>query len=201
MRYTRLRRQIEGGTLIGTHGTPFAEKAPFHIRKRTRVTQPEVGEREQPAVFAKTSSPDRQIKSEPGDFSDPYESVSSDGDDSEDEMPLAKRRQDRIKLGYASSDDPPVAISHHAFSLELHEWQDSHSLAPNAQQGISQSRPEVFEDRRGTVNNSIPNARLYTPESRIDVTAQALEGNEDHCQTRTTKTGPPASNIPKTMAH
>ena len=39
MRYTRLRRQIENGTLIGTHGTPFqggAEKIAEAQRKRRR---------------------------------------------------------------------------------------------------------------------------------------------------------------------
>lgn len=39
MRYTRLKRQIEGGTLIGTHGTPFAggaEKIAEAMRKRKK---------------------------------------------------------------------------------------------------------------------------------------------------------------------
>lgn len=39
MRYTRLRRQIEGGTLIGTHGTPFAggaEKIAEAMKKRKK---------------------------------------------------------------------------------------------------------------------------------------------------------------------
>jgi len=40
MRYTRLRRQIENGTLIGTHGIPFqrgADKAIETPRKRKRL--------------------------------------------------------------------------------------------------------------------------------------------------------------------
>lgn len=35
MRYTRLRRAIESGTLIGTHGTPFQGGAVKSPRKRT----------------------------------------------------------------------------------------------------------------------------------------------------------------------
>lgn len=42
MRYTRLRRQIESGTLIGTHGTPFASSAASEkIAKRKRSCEKE----------------------------------------------------------------------------------------------------------------------------------------------------------------
>lgn len=45
MRYTRLKRAIEGGTLIGTHGIPFQgtpEKPPRTQKKRKRPTKDEI---------------------------------------------------------------------------------------------------------------------------------------------------------------
>jgi hypothetical protein len=147
MRYTRLRRQIEGGTLIGTHGTPFAEKIPSKMRKRTRDSQAEVGEEGQPAVFAKTSSPDRKIKSEPEEFSDRYETDFSEGNNSEDEMPLAKRRQDRVKLGNAPPEGSSAAITHPDFSSGLNDGPDNHPVEPNTQLDISHSRLERLSKR------------------------------------------------------
>jgi len=130
MRYTRLRRQIEGGTLIGTRGALFsevAEKMPPEVRKRKRDSQPETGEREWPGVFAKTTSPDRKIKSEPEDFSERYETGSSEGDDSEDEKPLAKRRHDRATTGNEGS----AMVIRQGFSSGLHDGQDNHPLEQN----------------------------------------------------------------------
>lgn len=183
MRYTRLRRQIEGGTLFGTHGTPFAEKMPSEMRKRARA-QPEVIEAGQPAVFAKASLPDHKIKSEPEDFSDWYETDSSEGDNFEDEMPLAKRRQDRVKLGNASSEGSSVAVPQPEFSSGLHEGQYNRPLESNTQLDISQSRPEIHENCQNVHQNSKPNPRLYTPEIHcFDGPAQLLEGNEDRRHT------------------
>jgi hypothetical protein len=172
MRYTRLRRQIEGGTLIGTHGTPFsgvAEKMPPEVRKRKRDSQPETGEREWPGVFAKTTSHDRKIKSEPEDFSERYETGSSEGDDSEDEMPLAKRRHDRATTGDESS---AMVIRHRGFSSGLHDGQDNHPLVQNGQRDISQSRPEIYGEYVNVPQNNNPYGYLYTPtDHRSEVSA------------------------------
>src|SRR5277367_1277587 len=146
MRYTRLRRQIEGGTLIGTHGTPFsgvAEKMSPEVRKRKRDSQPETGDGERPGVFAKTNSPDRKFKSEPEEFSERYETDSSGGDNSEDEMPLAKRRYEIVKPGYAPFEGSSMVIRHRQSSYGLHDGQGNRLLEPNGQLYISQGRPEI----------------------------------------------------------
>lgn len=89
MRYTRLRRQIESGTLIGTHGTPFQKgggeaSGPSGKRKRGGAGGGEGDDEE--GVMG------REVKKENKD--------SVDGDDgdaveervsSDDETPLAKR--------------------------------------------------------------------------------------------------------------
>jgi hypothetical protein len=126
------------------HGTPFsgvAEKVSPEVRKRKRESQQDTDESKRPWVFAETSSPDQKIKSEPEDFSD-----SSEGDDSEDEMPLAKRRHDRVKTGDASFKGSSMAIRHGGFSTGLHGWQDNHPLEPNGQLKSSQNRPKIHKE-------------------------------------------------------
>jgi len=181
MRYTRLRRQIEGGTLIGTHGTPFSgvtEKMSPDVRKRKKDSQPETEEGERPGVFAKTTSPDRKIKSEPGDFSDRYETDSSEDDDSEDEKPLAKRRHYRVKTGDAPFKGSSIAITRGEFSARPHDWQDEHPLEPYGLD-ISQRRPEIHKDDAKVFQNNHPNDYLYTPaDHHPEVTAQPLERNK-----------------------
>ena len=187
MRYTRLRRQIEGGTLIGTHGTPFsglAEKMSPEARKRKRDSQPETGEGEPPGVFAKTTSPDQKIKSEPEDFSERYETDSSEGEDSEDEMPLAKRRYDRVKTGDAPLQGSSMVIRHRGFSSGLHDGKGSHPVEPNGQTDISQSRPEIHEEYVNVLQCHNPNDYLYTPtDHHSEITAQPQERNEGSRQT------------------
>jgi hypothetical protein len=179
MRYTRLRRQIEGGTLIGTHGTPFsgvAKKMSPEARKRKRGSQPETGEGEPPGVFAKTTSPDQKIKSEPEDFSERYETDSSKGEDSEDEMPLAKRRYDRVKKGEAPLEDSSMVIRHRDFSSRLHDGHDNHPVEPNGQLDIAQSGPEIKEEYVNVLQYNNPKGYLYTPiDNHSEVTAQPQE--------------------------
>jgi hypothetical protein len=182
MRYTRLRRQIEGGTLIGTHGTPFSgviEKMSPDVRKRKKDSQPETEEGERPGVFAKTTSPDRKIKSEPEDFSDRYETDSSEDDDSDDEKPLAKRRHYRVKTGDASFKGSSIVIRHGELSTRLHDWQDEHPLEPKGRLDISQSRPEIQKNDAKVLQSNHPNDYLYTPtDHHSKVTAQSLEQNQ-----------------------
>lgn len=114
MRYTRLRRQIESGTLIGTHGTPFpsdkvVEKNAEAGRKRKRPSQSKGSrgdgddeglEKDGSTKRAKSKS---VIKKE-GNWSDGFESSGESGsefEDSEDEMPLAKLMKSRGKTSDA----------------------------------------------------------------------------------------------------
>ncbi|KUJ06901.1 uncharacterized protein LY89DRAFT_726300 [Mollisia scopiformis] len=108
MRYTRLRRQIESGTLIGTHGTPFSSPAIPEDEKKIKGTL-KVSYAPLPGDFPLLTRPQkrkRTIKKEPSneepeedkkikaEQSSGYESDSSgmetDSEESEDEMPLAK---------------------------------------------------------------------------------------------------------------
>ncbi|KFY52314.1 hypothetical protein V497_08556 [Pseudogymnoascus sp. VKM F-4516 (FW-969)] len=86
MRYTRLRRQIESGTLIGTHGTPFQKGGGEGRGKRKRdggTGDDEEGVMGQVEREVKTENKD----SVDGDEADAVEErVSSD-----DDTPLAKR--------------------------------------------------------------------------------------------------------------
>lgn len=92
MRYTRLRRQIENGTLIGTHGTPFqrsADKTLESSSKRKRSLQ----DRDDEEALA--GSAKDKIKIENEYASDEYETDTSYETDSEDDIPLAKRKAQR----------------------------------------------------------------------------------------------------------
>jgi len=114
MRYTRLRRQIESGTLIGTHGTPFTgapEKIAEAGKKRKGGTSSsggghakfhddgasedgnEDGEGHDGSSGEKSSERvggEKRVKREAGGFASDTTS-----DDSEDEVPLAKLRKTR----------------------------------------------------------------------------------------------------------
>ncbi|PMD30635.1 hypothetical protein L207DRAFT_520131, partial [Hyaloscypha variabilis F] len=122
MRYTRLRRQIESGTLIGTHGTPFLssssisptspiststfsnypEKEKEKKRKRTSGERCEGVKVEGDGGMGKgglegtgeKGGVDGIIKEE-SRSDDEFESA-SEGWDSEDEVPLAKLRKTQL---------------------------------------------------------------------------------------------------------
>jgi len=95
MRYTRLRRQIEGGTLMGTHGTPFSrplEKLSDHLGKRKRL---ERNNNEQGSLVEHSNSCAAKVVGdiEPDNSkSEQFETDSFESDDSGDDVPLAKRR-------------------------------------------------------------------------------------------------------------
>ena len=110
MRYTRLRRQIESGTLIGTHGTPFAggaEKIAEALRKRKKSN---------PLAERKMNGDDEEMPDQTGkgvkrgfsvvknEESSEYESDFGDSGDSEDEIPLAKLRRAKMGEGRARPD-------------------------------------------------------------------------------------------------
>ncbi|KAI9762925.1 MAG: hypothetical protein M1840_001105 [Geoglossum simile] len=84
MRYTRLRRHIVNGTLIGTHGTPFQggpERAAQAQGKRKKSSSMVLGEESEGSGYTRARSESHR--------SDGYE---TDSGDEQDEMPLAKRR-------------------------------------------------------------------------------------------------------------
>ncbi|KAI9842632.1 MAG: hypothetical protein M1837_006999 [Sclerophora amabilis] len=98
MRYTRLRRAIESGTLIGTRGTPFQSSAERIVdaqkkRKRSPHISPlkeEATEPEQEDMgVLETRSGSRFSRNHP---TEPYtmDDMGSD-EDSDDDLPLAKR--------------------------------------------------------------------------------------------------------------
>jgi hypothetical protein len=102
MRYTRLRRQIESGSLIGTHGTTFAsttasEKEPKRNSKRVRGSRKAFGEGTEAEVTVDVE-PAHKVKKEDSDI-DSLEGGSENTDpwSSEDEIPLSKLR--KAKLG------------------------------------------------------------------------------------------------------
>lgn len=120
MRYTRLRRQIESGTLIGTHGTPFAattlsekkrKRSHTHAKKAASEDKAEmdtgagageeVGQREKLEIEKES---EKKVKKESdsdgyGGDGDTTEGESDETDEwsSEDEIPLAKLRKARSK--------------------------------------------------------------------------------------------------------
>ena len=94
MRYTRLRRAIESGTLIGTHGTPFqgvTDKESGHQKKRK---QPSLSARSEgtadlgPIQTRSGNSFERKAKVEEASS---HESATG-GTSEEDELPLIKKR-------------------------------------------------------------------------------------------------------------
>jgi hypothetical protein len=122
MRYTRLRRQIESGTLIGTHGTPFpsdkvVEKNAEAKRKRKRLspgdgTRNDADEEGLEEDESKNRAKRKSVIKKEGDGSDRFE-TSEDSEsefaDSEDEMPLAKL----MKLRGKASDGLPKQRTEH----------------------------------------------------------------------------------------
>lgn len=134
MRYTRLRRQIEGGTLVGAHGTPFsgvAEKTVLDMRKRKTGSQLETGSASQPTALKKSLTPHRKIKSEQDEFSDGYETDYSQDSDSEDEIPLAKRRHVAVKSSGVSFEEHSIAPTSQRMSSGLHSRQHNACLGPS----------------------------------------------------------------------
>ena len=116
MRYTRLRRQIESGTLIGTHGTPFSgpsekfQTLEQKTRERFGGKGQSEGSENSDGKYQKERGKERMgaeghgdglegkcsvVKSEYSEDADfEFESSSSaNEDDSEDEIPLAKLRK------------------------------------------------------------------------------------------------------------
>jgi hypothetical protein len=113
MRYTRLRRQIESGTLIGTHGTPFlsssADNTSTSSNKRKRLggssekddddeSEGDIGMKNEKTPKSEKEGKDQKIKVEDGEsgWESGSETTGSEGWDSEDEIPLAKLRKARL---------------------------------------------------------------------------------------------------------
>ncbi|KAI9821684.1 MAG: hypothetical protein M1827_002265 [Pycnora praestabilis] len=95
MRYTRLRRAIEGGTLIGTHGTPFqggADKIWEAQKKRKRTSRSGRGKVEDDLEPIRRRN-GSLIKTKPkGEKVDNRREYGREGESDEDVVPSAKRR-------------------------------------------------------------------------------------------------------------
>jgi hypothetical protein len=105
MRYTRLRRQIESGTLIGTHGTPFAggaEKIAKALKKR-KISNPPAERKmngdDEEMVDHKGKGVKRGASVVKNEESSEYETDFEESGDSDDEIPLAKLRWAKIGQG------------------------------------------------------------------------------------------------------
>ncbi|TAQ85451.1 hypothetical protein B7494_g6230 [Chlorociboria aeruginascens] len=116
MRYTRLRRQIESGTLIGTHGTPFtggAEKIAEALKKRKRSSGQEGHKNdddEDDIPIPKERKPGKNVIKD--EDSDEFETDGSEeSGDSEDEMPLAKLSGVRFDRGNIGAQDVSNRLS------------------------------------------------------------------------------------------
>ncbi|KFX92360.1 hypothetical protein O988_07306 [Pseudogymnoascus sp. VKM F-3808] len=86
MRYTRLRRQIESGTLIGTHGTPFQKGGGEGRGKRKRGATGGGELDDEEGVMGREVKAENKSSVDGDDGDAVEERVSSD-----DETPLAKR--------------------------------------------------------------------------------------------------------------
>jgi hypothetical protein len=134
MRYTRLRRQIESGTLIGTHGTPFAatsvsekkrKRSLTHAKKAASEDKTEtnssVGAGEEVDRGKRLESEketEKKVKKELdsdgyGGDGDTTEGESDETDEwsSEDEIPLAKLRKARSKTTPCPQMPPAPSIT------------------------------------------------------------------------------------------
>lgn len=110
MRYTRLRRAIEGGTLIGTHGTPFqggAEKVVEVRKKRKGHTHGSRAEEEDDPEPIVTRSGGRNMRSEDGSAGQ-YETEQSTGDE---KAPSLKGRARALKREVDADEEKAVSAS------------------------------------------------------------------------------------------
>lgn len=143
MRYTRLRRQIESGTLIGTHGTPFtgsADKIFEASTKRKRgggvkkspendddeTEDEESTDRKKIKRTGKKRDEGKRVGKGNGEHGvkvkeeqeSVFESDESSFEDSEDEMPLAKLRKSRLGPFQSSTSSKPY-ISPYSSRISL----------------------------------------------------------------------------------
>ena len=155
MRYTRLRRAIESGTLIGTHGTPFqggAEKS-LEVRKKRKgllhVTRAEEVDTLKPIVSRSGSRIRRMEKIIKDDSADQYDAEHSTDDK---KAPLVRRRAQALKRKVDVEEDISELGYHLLHSRERAQDsnQDPQSPSPKAESaGDVDSKVDVTtEDRR-----------------------------------------------------
>lgn len=123
MRYTRLRRAIESGTLVGTHGTPFhgsLEKAPDTSKKRRRpsplddIQAEGAGLNDDDFGLIRTRSGsriERAIKT-----TEEYTECFGTDDDSDDGVPLVKRRASALSRSNIGTEGQS-SVSHGSATL------------------------------------------------------------------------------------
>ena len=143
MRYTRLRRAIENGTLIGTHGTPFQGSADKNIeaqRKRKRLVRDGRDDEGDVVQAVPTRSGGRSKEQEmvKDESADDYETEPSKEDD---ESPSTERKPQHLEKELNTKEDwfepasDPLIVnqrepesspdSHNAFSKNDRSWGNS----------------------------------------------------------------------------
>jgi hypothetical protein len=173
MRYTRLRRQIEGGTLIGTHGTPFIRGAKRIAEVRKKSKKPMANEYDEGRLRAvqKETAPRYQkkdVKFEQSESSDGWETSSSENVDSEDEMPLAKRMLHRSSC-FASANCIEAAAGHQQFS-EIRSFSElRHEIYPSlgARQLHCYQPISPLHDTLSKAPVGIQQKPLFSPEKEV----------------------------------
>jgi len=166
MRYTRLRRQIESGTLIGTHGTPFIVTDSSKKRKKS-INQTTEGA-EEGGDDEEDSVPKRKIVKSEGSIvkteEDEYESDTSleCDEESDDEIPLAKLRKTRLmnegRLASAVDHQDQDSVEENTAGLPS---VSTFSLAQTKRAGEHQNAPSLGAGNEPRWSNSDGAANNY----------------------------------------
>lgn len=116
MRYTRLRRAIEGGTLIGTHGTPFqggAEKI-AEARKKRKTISDDTDEEGPSAVRTPNSG---RLALESGSSNDVQGSNDTVQESNSDDVPRVKKQRQTSRTPLeAIKSEAPADVFHFGMS-------------------------------------------------------------------------------------
>ncbi|KAH6663101.1 hypothetical protein B0J14DRAFT_644995 [Halenospora varia] len=214
MRFTRLKRQIESGTLIGTHGTPFSpshgsvsvkgdgeKKESKRKRSQSEAKPPTLTPSKADGLSEETQNQNGnetvntiKVKEEHyhGSSSSSLSSLHSEDGDSEDEIPLAKLR----KLNTGTSTNPTEKIGEGPRPISI-----SSSIAPSTpalHPAIITSRPPQSAPRGwvkiGThfPSSPIPSSFSTQPSISSPSASQA-------CTSTTINNELPKRHVPKPM--
>lgn len=181
MRYTRLRRAIESGTLTGTHGTPFQggqEKPADATKKRRRSSLSEEVKaqkgtwNEDDFAVIRTRSGSR-IGRAINSKEEYMENLESD-EDSDDELPLVKRRASVLKRRDMKAEEHP---SHHqgemlltqpvALPLRVGGTSPPQVLPPQPSQLMNSSNASLTDSVQPNPNAVAPSDGLSCPQNFI----------------------------------
>jgi hypothetical protein len=166
------------------------EKTISGIRKRKTGSQPETEKGVRQGVSLKTITSDRKIKSERDEFSDRYETDYSKSSDSEDEMPLAKRRHGGTKTVQMPFEALSAAQMHQGVSSVPHDVYDNpcvgHSFLEGrcGQQEIAQGQSQLPGKHLNIYQNTNSTNHQYEPTTKLllEVVADQLKTHDTPCE-------------------